>query len=292
MRNVTIRRNKSFVGCLAKMKVYIEDAMSSEIVINSTPCRKLGDLKSGEEKTFSVGTQPAKIFVIADQLSKEYCCEYFELPEGEEDILLTGRNRFNLASGNAFRFDHNDSAAVQAHRKQGSRKGLAILIACIAVGLAVGVMFGGILGSGLFGNNVKGKAFTCQEMSITLTNQFYKVDVEEYTAAYGTKDLAVLVLKEDFATAEGFENYTLEQYVDLLLQSNELDTANIHTVDGLTYFEYDFLVEDTNEVYQYHSYVYKAKDAFWLVQFGALQKDFAAYEAQIPQWAKSVTFAE
>ena len=50
MRTLTIKRAKSFVACLAKMKVYVEDPTSREIVINNVPCRKLGDLKNGEEK--------------------------------------------------------------------------------------------------------------------------------------------------------------------------------------------------------------------------------------------------
>lgn len=49
MRNLTIKREKSFVGSLAKMKVYIEDPTSNEICINDISCRKIGDLKNGEE---------------------------------------------------------------------------------------------------------------------------------------------------------------------------------------------------------------------------------------------------
>ena len=47
MMNLTIKRNKSFVGCLAKLKVWIEDE-AGELVIGGVPCRLLGDLKNGE----------------------------------------------------------------------------------------------------------------------------------------------------------------------------------------------------------------------------------------------------
>ena len=60
MRNLTIKRNKTFVACLAKMKVYIEDASANDLTINGIPCRKLGDLKNGEEKNFSIGENAAK----------------------------------------------------------------------------------------------------------------------------------------------------------------------------------------------------------------------------------------
>ncbi len=43
-----------------------------------------------------------------DALSKNYCNDFYALPEGTEDISLTGRNCFNPGTGNAFRFDNND----------------------------------------------------------------------------------------------------------------------------------------------------------------------------------------
>ena len=64
------------------MKVYIEDAQSNELIISGVPCRKLGDLKNGEEKTFEIGEDAAKVFVIADTLSKDYCTEFYQLSEG------------------------------------------------------------------------------------------------------------------------------------------------------------------------------------------------------------------
>ena len=140
MRKLTIKRTKSFVACLAKMKVYIEDPTANELLINGVPCRKLGDLKNGEEKTFEIGEGAAKVFVIADKLSKNFCNEFYELPEGQEDISLTGKNHFNLASGNAFRFDNNESAAALANRKQGTSKGIVVLIIAIVVGFIAGFL--------------------------------------------------------------------------------------------------------------------------------------------------------
>ena len=48
------------------MKVYIEDNTSEEIRINDIPCRQLGTLKNGEEKTFQIGDEAAKVFVGDD----------------------------------------------------------------------------------------------------------------------------------------------------------------------------------------------------------------------------------
>ena len=138
MRKLTITRMKSFIGCLAKLKVYIEDPSASELVICGVPCRKLGDLKNGEEKTFEVEERAAKVFVIAGSFSKDYCNDLYELPEGSEDISLTGKAKFSLVSGNAFRFDNNNSEAAIANRKNGTNKGVVVLIISIAIGFAIG----------------------------------------------------------------------------------------------------------------------------------------------------------
>ena len=142
MRKLTIKRTKSFVACLMSMKVYIEDHSSSELTINDIPCRKLGEIKNGEEKTFEIGDEAAKVFVIADKLSKDYCNDIYELAEGHEDVSLTGKNQLNPANGNAFRFDNNESVAAQANRKRGTNKGIIIMIVAIAVGAIVGFIIG------------------------------------------------------------------------------------------------------------------------------------------------------
>ena len=138
MRNLTIKRKKKFVACLGKLKVYIEDAQTNELIISGVPCRKLGDLKNGEEKTFEIGEDAAKVFVIADTLSKDYCTEFYQLSEGQDDIVLTGENYFNPANGNAFRFDNNNSEEVLAARKKSNKKGATVLIIAIIVGFIIG----------------------------------------------------------------------------------------------------------------------------------------------------------
>jgi len=142
MRNLTIKRTKSFVGCLAKMKVYIEDAASSEIIINNVPCRKIGELKNGENKAFQIGAESVRIFVIADKVSKGFCNEFYVIPEGEDDVLLAGACKFNPASGNAFQFDNNDNEAVLKNRKHNTHIGIIILIIACIVGFCVGYLVG------------------------------------------------------------------------------------------------------------------------------------------------------
>ena len=130
MRNLTVKREKSFVGCLAKMKVYIEDATSSEIVINNVSYRKIGELKNGEEKIFSIDENACGIIVIADKLSKDYCNEIYEIPSGENDVFLSGKNVFNPATSNAFRFNGATDANILQNRKKGLKKGIILSSKC------------------------------------------------------------------------------------------------------------------------------------------------------------------
>lgn len=286
MRNLTIKRIKSFVASLSKMRVYIEDPMSSETTINNVACRKIGTLKNGEEKTFQIGEQAAKVFVIADGLSKGFCNEFYQLPEGNEDIILTGKNRYNPARGNAFKFDNNENAEVLENRKKGTRIGVIILLVAIIVG-AVG---GFLISSGTFAEEYTDpKTFSVDGMTITLTDEFKESDVDGYAVVYESQKAAVFVLKEKFPYKEGFEDYTLEQYAALVISTNNYGNPEIKTVDGLTFFEYTF--KDGDHTYIYFSYVYKNTDSFWVVQFVVRDNAAEKFAPKIAEWAKSVEFS-
>ncbi len=142
MRKLTILRRKTFVACLVKFNVYIEDREHPETVINEVPCRFLGKIKNGTESTFEIDGELRKVFVVADKLSRGYCFDYYQMPAGEEDVSLSGAPRFNLATGNAFRFDQVSGEDVVANRNKGFNKGIVIFIAVVVVGLVAGFVCG------------------------------------------------------------------------------------------------------------------------------------------------------
>ena len=291
MRNLTIKRIKSFVGCLAKMKVYIEDAVAGELDINGVPCRKLGDLKNGEEKTFVIEDNEARVYVIADKLSRGFCNEFYRIPEGADDVYLSGKNRFNLATGNAFRFDGVTDAEVLQNRKKGNKKGVIVLICALVFGLIIGFFGGKLMSNGFINREAEPKSFSAEGMSITLTDEFAENTVEGYTAFYEKQELAVLALKEDFSLIEGFEAYTLEDYGELVLEANQFgDDVKLATKDGVTYFTFDYENTAYNETYTYFSAIYKADDAFWMIQFMTFADDYEALLPEILEYAKSVKF--
>ncbi len=275
------------------MKVYIEDATMGELTINGVPCRKLGELKNGEQKTFEIDEQAAKVFMIADTLSKDYCNEYYCLDCGQEDVFLSGKNKFNPANGNAFRFDNNQSVGIAESRKKGTKKGLVVLVAAAAIGAVVGVGCTLPIFSSLFSSTPpEPKTFSCEGMSITLTDEFTEVDTDNYTVAYDSRDVAVLALQEAVLVDDGEEAYTLEKYAKLVMQNNSLDPEQLKTSDGLTYFTYTYTNPDSDDTYEYFTCLYEDGAAFWIVQFATLEQNTEKYSQQFFEWAKTVSFTE
>ena len=80
-------------------------------------------MKNGAEETFLISERAQKIFVIADQASKEYCNDFVKVPAGSNDVSYTGQCRFNPTNGNAFRFDDVTDEEVLANRKAAGKRG-------------------------------------------------------------------------------------------------------------------------------------------------------------------------
>lgn len=286
MRTITIKRTKSLIGSISKMKIYIEDQYADEIKINGTPCKKVGVIKNGGEISFLIENTATKIFVISDKISKNYCNEYYQIPEGNEDITLTGKNKFNIINGNAFIFDNNFDEGALLNRKKNNKKGILILCIAGVIGFLLGYSFTSNLNYNY--QNSDG-VFSDNGLTITLNSEFIHTPIQGYTNCYGSEDVAVFILKEPFALFTA-EIDTIEEYSSLVLENNNLPSTALKQIDGLTGFEREFTNPDTDETYKYYSYIYESDDAFWLIQFATLVSNIDEYEQSITEWAKSVSF--
>ena len=287
MRNVIIKRNKSFVGCLSKLKVYIEDYTYGETKIGGVPCRKLGTLKNGEEKAFLIPDNAAKIYVIADSLSKNFCNEFYNLPEGQYDIYLSGQCRYNPASGNAFRFDGVTDESVIKNRKKGTKIGIVVLILAIIVGFIIGFI------PNFIGGNGDTKQFKCDEMQITLTDEFMKVPVSGFDACFANDEIVILVTRDDLDVLYDLEEYSLKEYGDLSLEANELaDVSEVKENNGIMYYDYEAENAEENCTYYYYATIFKSEDAFWTIQFAVTAEEVDEYMPQIIEFSETITFAE
>ncbi len=281
MRNVTIHREKSFVACLGKLKVYIEDPNGKDIVINGVPCTKVGVLKNGKTLTFQVDESSRKVFVIAGKTSASFCSDYYQLPAGTEDVNLSGRNKYNLANGNAFRFNGVTDEEVLNSRKKGTRKGIIILIFAVILGVIIGLLTPSF-------KKPEDKQFSVAGMNITLTDEFEQIADDERDIAIGSDYTKIYGWQEDRSLFE--EGTSLNGYMDLLKIANEQENIKTQTKDGLVFCEYD--ADSVNGTEQHHHYlfVYETDDSFWTVQFIIRAGSEDKIEEDVFKWAKSVSF--
>lgn len=283
MRNLIITREKSFAACLAVMKVYIEDFINPELTINNTPCRKLGTLKNGEQKSFPIEDTGVRVFVIADKLSKNFSNEYFDVPAGTFDVAIKGRNHINPFAGNPFQFEGIDNAEILAHRKKMKKKAILLMAIIFPLCFAIG------WGLGYFGvkqlTETVPETFSAEEMSITLTSDFASFPQDNFTACFANDFYTVLATKEEFELFP--EKITLDEYAGLVLTG--MPEVEVTEKEGLKCFEYDAIGGDSVE-YCYFATVFETDDAFWLVQFATVTEDYEEAFPLFVEWAKTVSF--
>ncbi len=290
MRNLVIKREKSFVGCLGKYKVYIADPNSNDLKIKKESCRKLGVLKNGEEVVFQIPDEEVKIYIIAGPASKSYCNEMVILPAGQDDVYLSGKAKYNPFKGNPYRLSGPVSEETKKNRKGSNKIATFVMLGALIFGFVVGFI------NGLSSDEklLEPETFNVDNMQITLIQEFVEVPYDDFDAAYQTTDMLVLVVKESKPIAEGYEDLTLEQYAGLLITGQEdagLVCSDLKNKNGLCYFEYQATVD--GETYYCKDYTYESNDAFWNVTFICYDETtLVANTASISEWAQSVEFNE
>ena len=288
MRNLTIKREKKFAGSISSMKVYIEDE-AGELDIGGVMCRKIGELKNGEEKTFEIDERAAKLYVIAGPVSRNYCNDFYPLPAGTEDVNLTGHNCYNPAAGNPFRFDGNPNPEVSDNRSKGTKKGILVLIISLIVGALVGFGASRLIVGGMSSSP---KVFTSGDLSITLNRSFSTTDDQNnFETVWANDKCAVFVFREKFSDYDGLSDFTVDEYCRGMAEANGLPSdTELHHENGLTYIEYERYVEEMKDDCRYLASVYKTDDCFAVVQFASPTKDYDSLKSDILKWAGSVEF--
>lgn len=167
-------------------------------------------------------------------------------------------------------------------------KRIAITVLCLL--LTAALLAGCVFSAEPFA--AEKQEFSSNGMSITLTKGFKETSQQGYTVCFDSSRAAVFALKEEFTLAEGLGDLTLKEYCDLVFQSNA-DKSPEHgdDINGNPTMIYQFYNEDTKVEYHYLAVMYKASDAFWLVQFACDVEHAEEYEPYFIEAAKTVTFA-
>ena len=284
MRLLKITRRKSFVASLAKMRVWIEDP-AGDLMIGGVLCRLLGKLKNGEEGVFEIGEEPARVFVIADKVSRDFCSDFYEIPAGSEDVVLSGVNRFNPATGNAFRFDGNASEEVVANRKKGMKRGLIVLLCCLVVGFAAGFTIGGQAIRAA--RNKTPKTFSGGGITITLTKAFEKKQVNTSPFCAASRDVVLIANKENL-TGTVYADVTVKEYADTWIRNVAKSSGAAVVRDGMPTFAYEKTVDGTPTTY--FCVFLKAESVYWVLQFATATRKAESSRPQFLSWAKTATF--
>lgn len=233
-----------------------------------------------------IGDENLRIFVIGDKLSKNYCCDFYEVPAGTENIFISGSCKYNHLSGNSFRFDGIPTEEMKYHRRKSMKKGIAVF--AISFIAAIVILFG-IAALTLF-IEPEEKVFTKSNVSITLNEDFKEEFHSGFTAVYGSNYMAVFMRNEKFNGDEEFEAMTVDEYCQAVIKTNGKNCETKHK-DGLTYYEYT-AASDKNYDYRYLCFTYKTESGFWLVQFAVEEDLYSIYEEDIFTYAKSISFKE
>lgn len=286
MRKLTITRRKTFVGCAGKMKVYIEDK-AGDTIIGEEAYRKLGELTNGATETYEITSSSAKVYVIADRISKDWCNDCYQLDEGCQDVNLSGINCFNPLIGNPFRFDGNDSDDVKAMRKVGLKKGILFTLAALVLGIIIGYLgMSALLG----GFGAEEKNFSVGEMTITLDDSFQHLYVAGHSGVFSSKKADVIVDRDGFSSNDiYFSTLSAKEYANAVINTNGFTDSSVITDGSLCYFIFSNEGSD-GVVYRYYAYTFKSEKAFWLVQFAVSEKNANRLESDIAAWAGSISF--
>ena len=126
-------------------------------------------------------------------------------------------------------------------------------------------------------------------MRITLTDDMKSVEMKGFDFCYSSEDVVVFALRERFDIMDGFEDYTIEEYGELVLNTNSQKVdKGLQTKDGLTYFEYE--AESDGENFAYTVFLYKSSDSFWMMQIATSVSNADKIADDRFEWASSVEF--
>lgn len=105
MRKLTIKRRKSIVASLMKVKIYIVDENDCQRVIWGYPCKEVGRLKNNSELVVEINNNQHRIFADVTLQVADVYADMIIIPAGEEDVIISGKNVYSPFKGNPFIFD-------------------------------------------------------------------------------------------------------------------------------------------------------------------------------------------
>ncbi len=134
------------------------------------------------------------------------------------------------------------------------------------------------------------KEFNADGLTITLTEGFTQSELNGMTC-FDSSKAAVFIVKEAFTLLEGLEDYTIDEYAELVMASNESKNPALSKKDdGTPVMEFDFYNEEEKATYDYYCVMLKSSEAFYLVQFACLKENYEVYKPYFEAWSASIKY--
>ncbi len=281
MRTVYLTRDKSFVGCLGKLNVYVEDSNASEITIAGIPCRFVCKVKNGETVSFQIGDDAVKVVVIADKLSKDMCNDYYQIPAGAGDVEIGGKCSYNPGAGNPFRFHGVTDEEALANRKRSNKKGVITTVIAVIIGVALGLVMNF---DTLF---EKPKEFVADDFEITLTTAFSD-KYEDGIHYFVSGDCTVAVFMYNYNEYAQITDMTEQEFLNYLKNYGKFAASSqIKEESGMKVVESKAESVDGNIRKIFFVFI-KGDETFYIFEFVCEPDDYSEYRAQFIEWAKTI----
>ncbi len=282
MRTLTITRKKSGIASLVSMQVFIEDEVNGDMLVNKIPCRKLGSLSNGEQGTFEIDENSRRVFVASNITSKNMYNEEYRIPEGTEDIVLSGKNHYSPGVGNPFYFDNNPDPEVVKKRKKGSRMGVLIFVGAVLLGVLIAVM------PSLIRGKAEPKDFTAGDLTVTLTSHFKEGTDDNGELYFYDSKTAVHVFRDELYYSA---DTTLTEYSDFLLAQLEVEKVGEY-IQNDRYLQFEYESREGLSNFVYYTAIFRTDGSFWSVQFVTEDDNIAALREKYKAWADSIVIKE
>ena len=104
MRKVTINRIRAIAGFAGKVSIYTSNKLVEGEKITKDKCDFIGKIKNGSSLEFEINKEGIVVIAAYDSMNVFMPTDYILIPQGNDNVELTGKVKLNPSKGNQFIF--------------------------------------------------------------------------------------------------------------------------------------------------------------------------------------------
>lgn len=135
---------------------------------------------------------------------------------------------------------------------------------------------------------VKPKEFSSEGITVTLTNKFRKMSVDNVDVSYISNKVGFAGLGEAKSLLK-LDDGKLYRYTEMVLDANNKSAEIYEYNDGVVIFNYAYYVASVNDIaYKYLLVTKEGTNKYYSINFWTKLDDFSEYKDQMLEWAKTI----